>query len=143
MASGLVENDKGIHSYKLKTRENASEGAAVLAIRPRALVGRSPTSSSLRSEAWPAARASSLVLRSRGRLVDDAQRLTSDKDFSVHVERCPFTWFERLSSCFGRLCRYNCDTYKKIRGRTAKTSVFRVERRLSSSFHDASFVPLL
>ena len=72
--------------------------AAVLDIRPRAraLVGWSPTSSSLRSEAWPAARASSLVLRSRGRLVDDAQRLTSDKDFSVHVERCRSTWFERL-----------------------------------------------
>ena len=26
MAPGLVENDKGIHSYKLKTLENASEG---------------------------------------------------------------------------------------------------------------------
>ena len=110
--------------------------AAVLDIRPRARARSSWAE-------WPAARASSLVLRSRGRLVDDAQRLTSDKDFSVHVERCRSTWFERLSSCFGRLCRYNCYTYKKIRGRTAKTSVFRVERRLSSSFHDASFVPLL
>ena len=58
MASGLVENDKGIHSYKLKTRENASEGVRSCAPRARALVGRSPTSSSLRSEAWPAARAS-------------------------------------------------------------------------------------
>ena len=109
--------------------------AAVLDIRPRAraLLGRSPTSSSLRSEAWPAARASSLVLRSRGRLVDDAQRLTSAKDFSVHVERCRSTWFERLSSCFGRLCR-------TIVTHTRKYAVGR--RRLRCSALTDAFLPV-
>ena len=111
MASGLVENDKGIHSYKLKAPENASEGVRSCARHSTsALVGRSPT-----LEEWPAARASSLVLRSRGRLVD-AQRLTNDKDFSVHVER--------LSSCFGRLTR-------ALVGRSPTSSSLRVASGLS------------
>ena len=62
------------------------------------------------------------------------------KDLRFMLKDATLPGLNAFLPVFGSFCVY---TYEKICGRTAKTSVFRDERRLASSFHDTSFVPLL
>ena len=103
----------------------------MLDIRPRLVL-----------EAWPAAQASSLVLRSRGRLVDDAQRLTSDKDFSTDAALPGLNAFLPVLVVYVVTIVIHNVIQENTRS-DGEALVFRVERRLSSSFHDAPFLPLL